>query len=259
MPTDYKKYVPIIIVIISILVIISLSFYYLHIKENYNYNRLDRSMVNTILSKSCVLTQRDYINILNSTSNLRTLFLQELCNNKVCVNYKFNPFNDKTDQQELFQLIKSIAGESIINCIKTNDIYRLALINLKINDIIAGVLQDYPIFRRSLTNGVYGVETVNIYTGNNQENVKNIIDLTMKSITYFNDQQILENVNKFSLSGKDAEMYKEYVLSFLNKLQSNKILMENKNNNKDDFSIELFNIVATLNLYKVFIVSSLTC
>ena len=133
-------------------------------------------MVNTILSKSCVLTQRDYINILNSTSNLRTLFLQELCNNKVCVNYKFNPFNDKTDQQELFQLIKSIAGESIINCIKTNDIYRLALINLKINDIIAGVLQDYPIFRRSLTNGVYGVETVNIYTGNNQENVKNIID-----------------------------------------------------------------------------------
>ena len=259
MPTDYKKYVPIIIVIISILVIISLSFYYLHIKENYNYNRLDRSMVNTILSKSCVLTQRDYINILNSTSNLRTLFLQELCNNKVCVNYKFNPFNDKTDQQELFQLIKSIAGESIINSIKTNDTYRLALINLKINDIIAGVLQDYPIFRRSLTNGVYGVETVNIYTGNNQENVKNIIDLTMKSITYFNDQQILENVNKFSLSGKDAEMYKEYVLSFLNKLQSNKILMENKNNNKDDFSIELFNIVATLNLYKVFIVSSLTC
>lgn len=259
MPTDYKKYIPIAIVVISILVIISLSIYFIKIKENYFYNRLDRSMVLTILSKSCNLTQRDYVNILNSTNNLRTLFLQELCNNKVCINYKFNPFNDKTDQQELFQLIKSIAGESIINSIKSNDMYRLALINLKINDIIAGVLKDYPIFRRSLTNGVYGVETVNIYLGNKQENVKNVVELTKKSITYFNDQQILENINKFGLSDKDAQMYKEYVLSFLNKLQSNKTLMENTNNDKEHFSIELFNIIATLNLYKVFIVPSLTC
>jgi len=216
-------------------------------------------MITTILSKSCNLTTRDYVNILNSTNNLKNIFLQELCNNKVCVNYKFNPFNDKTDEQELFQLVKSIAGESIINCIKTKDIYRLAIINLKINDIIAGVLQDYPIFRRSLTNGVYGVENINIYLGNKQENIKNTVDLTMKSIDYFNDQQVLENINKFSISGKDAEMYKEYVLSFLNKLQSNKTLMENKNNDKVDFSIELFNIVATLNLYKIFTVPSLTC
>jgi len=259
MTTDYKKYLPIIILIISILVIITLSFYYLHVKENYFYNKLDRSMITTILSKSCNLTTRDYVNILNSTNNLKNIFLQELCNNKVCVNYKFNPFNDKTDEQELFQLVKSIAGESIINCIKTKDIYRLAIINLKINDIIAGVLQDYPIFRRSLTNGVYGVENINIYLGNKQENIKNTVDLTMKSIDYFNDQQVLENINKFSISGKDAEMYKEYVLSFLNKLQSNKTLMENKNNDKVDFSIELFNIVATLNLYKIFTVPSLTC
>jgi hypothetical protein len=216
-------------------------------------------MITTILSKSYNLTTRDYVNILNSTNNLKNIFLQEICNNKVCINYKFNPFNDKTDEQELFQLVKSIAGESLINCIKTKDIYRLAIINLKINDIIAGVLQDYPIFRRSLTNRVYGVENINIYLGNRQENIKNTVDLTMKSIDYFSDQQVLQNINKFSISGKDAEMYKEYVLAFLNKLQSNKTLMENKNNDKVDFSIELFNIVATLNLYKIFTVPSLTC
>jgi hypothetical protein len=259
MPTDYKKYVPIIIVIISILVIISFTFYYFKVKENYIYNRLNRTDINKILSKPCNLIISEYVNILKSTNYLKTLFLQELCNNKVCVNYKFNPFNEKTDEQELFQLIKSIAGESIIKCIKTNDIYRLALINLKINDIMAGVLKNYPIFKCSLTNGVYGVERINIYIGNNLEKAKNIVDLTMKSIEYINDQQILENINKIGLSGKDAEMYKEYILSFVNKLQSNKILMENKNNDKQDLTIELFNITATLNLYKIFIVSSLTC
>jgi hypothetical protein len=259
MPTDYKKYIPIAIVVISIIIIISLSFYYLNVKENYFYNRLDRAMVITILSKPCNITLRDYVNILNSTNNLKTIYLQEICNNKVCVNYKFNPFNDKTDQQELFQLIKSIAGESIVNSIKKNDIYRLALINLKVNDIVAGVLKDYPIYRRSLTNGVYGVETVNIYLGNKQQTVKDVVDLTMKTVTYFNDQEILNNVNNFGLSGKDAQIYKEYILEFVNKLQSNNILMQNKNNNKDDFSIELFNIVATLNLYNIFILPSLSC
>jgi hypothetical protein len=259
MPTRYKKYIPIIIVIISILAIIAISTYYIGIKENYFYNKLDRSMVITILSKNCILTDRDYVNILNSTNNLRTIFLQELCNNKVCINYKFNPFNEKSDEQELFQLIKSIAGDCIIKCIKEKDIYRLALVNLKINDIMAGVLKDYPIFRRSLTNGVYGVETVNIYIGNKQENVKNVLELTNKSLAYFNDQQILENVNKFGLSGKDVDLYKKYVLSFLNQLQSSKILMENKNNDKVDFNIELFNIIATLNLYKIFTVPSLSC
>jgi len=259
MSTHYKKYVPIIIVIISVLAIIAISAYYIGVKENYFYNKLDRSMVITILSKNCILTDRDYVNILNSTNNLRTIFLQELCNNKVCVNYKFNPFNDKTDEQELFQLIKSIAGDCIIKCIKEKDMYRLALINLKINDIMAGVLKDYPIFRRSLTNSVYGVETINIYLGNKQENVKNVLELTNRSLMYFNDQQILENVNKFGLSGKDSDLYKEYVLSFLNQLQSSKILMENKDNDKEDFNIQLFNIIATLNLYKIFIVPSLTC
>ena len=259
MPAHYKKYIPIIILIISILAIIAISAYYIGIKENYFYNKLDRAMVITILSKNCILTDRDYINILNSTNNLRTIFLQELCNNKVCVNYKFNPFNEKTDEQELFQLIKSIAGDCIIKCIKQKDMYRLALVNLKINDIMAGVLKDYPIFRRSLTNGVYGVETVNIYLGNKQENVKNVLELTNQSLMYFNDQQILENVNKFGLSGKDADLYKEYVLSFLNQLQSSKILMENKDNHKEEFNIQLFNIIATLNLYKIFTVPSLSC
>jgi hypothetical protein len=81
----------------------------------------------------------------------------------------------------------------------------------------------------------------------------------MKTVTYFNDQEIINNINNFGLSGKDAQIYKEYILEFVNKLQSNNILMQNKNNNKDDFSIELFNIVATLNLYNIFILPSLSC
>ena len=261
MPTDYKKYIPIAIVIISLLVIISILYYYIRIKEDYFYNNLDRAMVITILSKPCSLALRDYVNILNSTNNLRTLSLQELCNNKVCVNYKFNPYNDKTDEQELLQLIKSVAGDCIIKCIKSNDVYRLALVNLKINDIMAGVLPDYPIFRRSLTNRVYGVETVNIYIGNKEQNIKNIVDLTMKTLNNMNlnDQQILQNVNKLALPDKDAQLYKEYVLEFINNLKSNNTLMENKDNNRTEFSIELFNIVSTLNLYNIFLVPSLNC
>lgn len=269
MPSNYKKYTPIIILAISLLLIASISYYYFYIKENYFYNKLNKDTVLKILSKSCNLSLRDYVNILNSTSNLRTLSLQEICNNNICNNYRPNyQYNTQDNETETIRLIKTIIGECVIKCIKEKDTYRLALVNLKVNDILASQLSElsqsqksYPIFKRSLTNGVYGVESVNIYIGNVQESVNkvmNLTDLTAKTISNMPEKEIDENIKKFNLEGKDAQLYKDYVSSFLNQLALSDINnKENKESN--DFPIELFNIVATLNLYKLFTLPSLSC
>ena len=154
--------IAVIIVVILIAIMLSKKHESNIQQENYYYNSLDKATLLKILSKDCVLSLRDYSNILNSTDNLRTLFLQQICNNYVCDNYQ--PQNE----EQLFGLLKTIAGQCIIKCIKTNDIYRLALVNLKINDMITSIphpfkFTNFPVFKRALTNGVYGVESINMY------------------------------------------------------------------------------------------------
>ncbi len=221
--------------------------------EGYFYNKLDTSVVLSILSKPCNLTLREYVNIQNSTNNLKTLYLQEICNNYICDKYVINNVND------LERFVKTVAGHCILKCIRNNDIYRLALVNLKINDMLSSMISSLPLFQRSLTNGVYGVETVNIYLGNKQASVKEIVDLAQKSIFSLTDDEINKNVDSLGLNQKDAELYKSIVTEFINKLSNNIPLNENKNNNKKEFSIELFDILSTLNLYKLFTLQSLVC
>ena len=247
-----KKVITVIIIII-ILIIVSIIFSKKY--ENYYYNRLNKTNVLKILSKECILTLRDYSNILNSTDNLRTIFLQDICNNYICNGYTLK------NEEELLRLIKTISGQCIVKCILTNDIYRLALVNLKINDMITSIPysfrnQNYPVFKRSLTNGVYGVESVNIYLADQQQTVKNIVNLYIEKIPklYLNDEQIQENVNKVAMKENDSDIYKKFVKEFINKVKLNK-----ENNNTIEFSIELFVILATITLYDMITMSSIEC
>lgn len=222
-------------------------------EESYFYNNLDRQTVITILSKPCKLTLRDYTNILNSTENLRSLYLQQITNNYVCQNY------DIKSEDELFSFFKSVAGECILKCIKENDVYRLALVNLKINDMIASVIPGYVIFKRALTNGVYGVEHVNIYIGNQQVSVKDIVETTLKNITPISDDDINKVIKENNFNEKDGDLYEKYVKDFINKVQNSPPLRANQDNKSKEFSIELFDVVSTINIYRVFTVNSLKC
>lgn len=237
--------------------------------SEYYYNNLDKSTILSILSKNCNLSLRDYVNILNSTNNLRTLFLQQICNNNVCPGY--NPQNE----MDLLRIIKSISADCILKCIKSNDIYRLALVNLKINDIITSIphsfTHNYPIFQRTLTNEVYGVESVNVYIkiykdgkmSSEQKSVKDIVNLYIEKLPKIQqtDQEISSLINQNSLDQKDATLYISLVKDFINKISSpiSQRLLENKDNNSKEFSIELFDIISTVTLLDIFLLPSLGC
>lgn len=253
-----------IVLIVAVILLLSKS---KKATSEYYYNNLDKSTILSILSKNCNLSIRDYINILNSTNNLKTVYLQELCNNNVCSGY--NPQNE----MELLRLIKTISAECILKCIKTNDMYRLALVNLKINDMVTSIphpfTHNYPIFTRALTNGIYGVESVNVYLKtykdgemiSDQKSVKDIVNLYLEKLPKIqqNDQQISSLVNQHSLDKKDANLYTSLVKDFINKIQSNPRLLQNKDNNSMDFNIELFDIIATVTLLDLFLLPSLGC
>jgi len=241
----------VIVVIILVLITVFLSKSY----EHYYYNRLDKKTILKILSKDCILTIRDYVNILNSTENLKTLFLQDICNNYICENY------EPQNEDQLFGLLKTISGDCIVKCIKTNDIYRLALVNLKINNMITTIphpfhLSNFPVFNRSVTNGVYGVESINIYLANQPQNVKDIIGLYNEKLPKLRitDKQMQDTINKQGLLGNDASLYKDFVVDFINKVKLNDI-----NENTKEFSVNLFVILSTITLYDIMTIPSIKC
>jgi hypothetical protein len=242
--------------IVAIIILVSISLNSSTVSsssESYFYNNLDKQTVITILSKPCKITLRDYTNILNSTENLRSLSLQQITNNYVCENY------DIKNEDELFSFFKSVAGECILKCLKENDIYRLALVNLKINDMIASIIPGYVIFKRALTNGVYGVEHVNVYIGNEQVSVNNIVESTLKNITPISDEDINKIIKTNNFNEKDGDLYEKYVKDFINKVQNSPPLRDNKDNNSKEFPIDVFDVVSSINIYRVFTVNSLKC
>lgn len=266
----HKKVIGLISVITIVVIIVLISVFVSKTKENYNnsyYNKLNKETILSILSKDCNLSLRDYVNILNSTNNLKTIFLQELCNNPVCSGY--NPKNE----MELFRLVKSVSADCVLKCIKNNDIYRLALVNLKINDMVTSVphsfTHNFPIFKRSLNNGVYGVESFNVYVkvykdgsmSSDQKSVKDIVNLYLEKLPKLQqtDQQISSLVNQHSLDQKDTSLYTSLVKDFVNKIQSSPRLLENKNNDSNDFSVDLFCIISTVTLLDLFLLPSLGC
>jgi hypothetical protein len=250
-----ENYMYIIIAIVAIIAVVVLikSFK----KENF-YNQLTRKDIQKILSKDCVISLADYINISNSTNNLKTISLQDLCNNEICLD--FNDFNNSINLQ---RLIKTITGEFIMKCIKSNDTYRLALINLKINDMLSSQnIENMPIFKRSLTNGVYTAESVTIYMPNMSEKikVKDMVNLYLEKLPKLkqNEEEIIQTIQNNSLNKKDADLYRLFMNNFVNKIQM-QYLLENKENNSFDFSINLFDIISTITLLDVFVLQSLEC
>ncbi len=261
---SFKKFIKdnkAIITLIIVIVVLSLVLvFFSNTYEHYYYNRLDKATIHSILTKDCVLTLRDYVNILNSTSNLRTIFLQDLCNNYVCEGY--NPQNE----DQLLGLIKTISGECIVKCIRTSDTYRLALVNLKINDMINSIPQslrnkNYPLFKRSLTNGVYGVESVNMYLIDQKQTVTDIVNLFLEKLPklYLSENDIDATINKLGLKDKDADIYRFFVSNFINKEKDSQILFQNKKNNSQEFSVELFNVISTSILYDLMVIPSIKC
>jgi hypothetical protein len=193
---------------------------------------MDVSNVSKILLKNCNLSFSDYIYLLDHTQNLRTIYLQQLCNNPLFLDYQ--PENIK----DLLRIIKTIAFDVILNCIKTNDTYRLILINLKINNMIASVQENIPVFKRALPNGVYSSEYINIYQNNEQKTVKEVIEL------YFN-----RNIKNNSNDNSDISNISNIYTKFLD--QSRPILLENINNKKIEFSLLLFSILSTISLFEI--------
>jgi hypothetical protein len=141
---------------------------------SYNYKKLTRDEIETILSKKCNLTLRDYINVLNSTNNLRLLSLQQISNNLVCRDMVIKNIS------ELLSLIHTVSGECIIKCINNKDWYRLVFINLKINELLFSMENTKLLFKRALTNGVYGAEYINIYLDDDLNERKSLLYLYEK-------------------------------------------------------------------------------
>jgi hypothetical protein len=125
--------------------------------------------------------------------------------------------------------------------------------------MIATVVPGYVIFKRALTSGVYADEHVNIYIGNEQVSVKDIVNTTSKNITPINDEKINETFQGKNVSEKDKDLYENYVKDFINKVQNSKHLRNNQENSSKDFPIDLFAIISTINIYRVFTVNSLKC
>jgi hypothetical protein len=255
-----KNWEIVLVILIAIIVIVVFLVYSSKSKASsseyfyYNNNKLDKATILSLLSKPCLLSIRDYVNILNSTDNLNTLFLQEICNNNVCPGY--NPSNNT----EILKLIKTISGSFIIKCIQTNDLYRLALVNLKINYMISSFIPNYPLFKRALTKGVYGVESINIYLNKEQQDIQSIVNLYNEKLPklHMDDGQLSNSINNLGLDENDGNLYKSFIKDFINKMPD-KDLLNNQDNASMDFSVPLFAKVASVTLFPIFTTSSVKC
>jgi hypothetical protein len=207
---------------------------------SYNYKKLSRHEVETILSKKCNLTLRDYINILNSTNNLKLLSLQQISNNFVCPKLVIKNIS------ELLSFIHSVSGDCIIKCINNKDWYRLAFVNLKINQLIYSMSNTKLLFKRALTNGVYSADYINIYLHEDLEERKSLLDL----INIYKER--FEKINIDKIKNKDFRDFVKETLSMFQTLDQ-KIL--------DSLDIEpiLFAMLSTLSLINIYESPLLDC
>lgn len=130
------------------------------VAESFLYNKYDRAQIEQALSaEDLKLSLREYVYILNSSYNLQTLSLQQLCDNYIlgCDDANTQPHTPA----EVRIWAGKIAGAKIIECAERGDWYRLAMILLKLFDIVCAVDKNCKQwFERSPTNGVFGVESI---------------------------------------------------------------------------------------------------
>lgn len=229
------------IIIISLIVFflfLSILFFMKYENYSYNYKKLTREEVDNILSKKCNLTLRDYINVLNSTNNLRLLSLQQISNNLICPDMVIKNIS------ELLSLIHTVSGECIIKCIDNKDWYRLAFINLKINELIFSMENTKLLFKRALTNGVYSAEYINIYSEDNLNERKSLLYLYEK-IKNIKNMDNIENIKNKNLK----DFAKETLYNIDNIYNIDTV----------DIDPKTFAIVSTLSLINIYETPLLDC
>jgi hypothetical protein len=128
--------------------------------ESFLYNKYDRAQIARALSTEELtkLSLREYIYIMNSSYNLQTLSLQELCGNYILGCDTGVQLRTVAD---VHAWAGKVAGAKIIQCVERGDWFRLAMILLKMFDSVCAVDKNYEQwFERSPTNGVFGVESI---------------------------------------------------------------------------------------------------
>lgn len=160
-----------IIAIIFLVVSSCLAFYFVfQSRESYSgsyssygskgrgYNTYNRKKIKDALSYENKENMKleEYINILNSTSDLKTLSLQELCNNPIL---DCDESEEIKTMEECIDFCKKVALQKMNECMEKRDWYHLSLIMLKIFDFLS-FFGDQRGFERSPTNGIYGSESI---------------------------------------------------------------------------------------------------
>lgn len=195
---QYPTWVVIVLVVVALAGLAGLGFLiYKLVKvvknppKQENYQHLHR-----ILTKNCNLSLPDYIAILDNTTNTQSISLQELCQNFTC------NVEDQEDREKVLKMITTVAKPEIVKCLKNEDWLRLALINLKIYDIM-NIFDKSFIAERALTNGVYGVEYINIPK-------QNLIEIIKYTQTNLNEKTAKEFSKKNGFTKEDEESLLEY-------------------------------------------------
>lgn len=154
-----------IIAVIFLVISLGVSFYFIfYSNESYTsyssygrgYNTYNRKEIETTLDLEENMKLQEYINILNSTSNLKTLSLQELCNNPIL---SCDETSELKTTEEFLNFCKKVASQKMNECMEKKDWYHLSLIMLKIFNFLS-YFGDKRGFERSPTNGVYSNESI---------------------------------------------------------------------------------------------------
>lgn len=196
---------------------------------SYNYTKLTKDQVLEILKKDCNLTLKDYINVLNSTENLKNVSLQHICNNLICSELSIN------NSKDLMSFIHTIVGKCVLKCIENKDWYRLAFINLKVNMLLELLEQTKLVYKRALTNGVYSAEYINMYYEAEQLNVTDLMNMYIEN---FKDIKLNEDMAITS-----------YIKGMLNNI-SNIDNQDNKSFNLNPVEFAMISTMSLVNIYE---------
>ena len=191
--------------------------------------------LNYILSQECNLSLPNYIRILNDTSNTQSISLQEICQNWIC-NLK------NLDSQNVSNMIVSVSKPAVVKCLKNKDWLRMALINLKIYNII-NMFDNSFNAERALTNGVYGAEYINIP----KEDLIKIITYTPKNL---NDKMAEDFSMKNAFDKTDKESLLEYTSFILNILKEDQNLKD-KVMNCEKIDPSLFSVITAIRIGEI--------
>lgn len=188
--------IAIIFLVISFAVALYFIFYSNESYASYSsygrgYNTYNREDVKNTLALPENMKLQEYINILNSTSDLKTLSLQELCNNPIL---SCDETGEIKTMEECISFCKKVASQKMNECMENRDWYHLSLIMLKIFNFLA-FFGDKRGFERSPTNGVYSNESINMLMDGEPMTISQIPMVPKDEKTKY-DRECVEAIDK---------------------------------------------------------------